>query len=130
MSTKLDYTPSFDISESNAGIYGKDYQLIEAILSLETPEGVEKARRLYELGAFCQSYAKLPLKVSLVENIAKGSTVVQGEILGVVYKDAKVNDSVLEVQYVLPSGVLPTIGANQLCSVGGNPDPQLDECKS
>ena len=88
MSTKLDYTPFFGIDRSatNAGVYGKDYQLMEAILSLETPEGVEKARRLYELGAFCQSYAKLPLKDSLDENIAKGSTVLQGEILGVVYK--------------------------------------------
>lgn len=127
------YTPTTDDTTERAAAIAKDYQTMEATLALGI-DGRTKARSLYQLGAYCQSYAKLDLTTQLATDVPIGAQVTgsasqQGSIAGIIRKEAKAGDTKLQVQYRLKQGVPASQGVTQLCSVGGNPTPQLHQCK-
>ena len=127
-SHRLEYTPSNGLeSDSRAGAIAKDFQVLEA--QLATKNALPQARKLYESGAYCQSYATLTLSSPLTIDIQAGTEVSQGGIKGFVHEDAKTDDGTLKVNYLLPFGTPSYMGVNQVCSAAGNPTPQLSKCK-
>ena len=127
-SHRLEYTPSNALeSDSRAGSIARDFEVLDA--QLATNDALQKARKLYESGAYCQSYATLNLSSPLTMDIPSGTEVTQGGIKGVVLGDAKTDDGTLNVNYLLPSGKPSYVGVNQICSVGGNPNPKVSKCK-
>lgn len=120
-------------ARDRSGAISKDFQSLAAWLSLGTPAGREDAKKLYELGAYCQSYAQLTLTTELDTDVPLG-TVVTGTsfggspamtVNGVTFSTAQAGSTALEVLYVIPDD-----GVTELCSAGGNPSPQYDQCKS
>jgi len=111
-----------------AASISKDWQELEGLFALRTNEGRQKAKALYEKGAYCQSYATLKLTAALQDSIpagtlASGKNKVGQELKAELPVDAFPGDSTIQVMYLIPDG-----GILQLCSVGGNPDPQYNEC--
>lgn len=117
-------------SLDRAATLSQDVQSLQAYVALGETSGWGKAFELYHRGAFCQSYAELTLSQPLNRTIGVGTSVSAGSILGVTQEPAGTGDTSLRVRYVHASSQDWTTVASSppLCSVGGNPNPNLSNC--
>lgn len=136
MSDFYTYTPTTDDTVDRAAAISKDFQTMEAQLALGSEgDGRNRARSIYQLGAYCQSYARLDLTAPLAKDVPVGAQVMgsasqgSGAIAGATRTAAQKGDTVLQVLYRLNHGVAASQSVTHLCSVGGNPTPQLGQCK-
>lgn len=137
MADYYSYQPTTDGTTERAASIAKDFQTMEAQLALGGSDGRDRARRIYRHGAYCQSYTSLNLTEPLVADVPIGAQVIgsastesgASSVAGEIRKSAKAGDTVVEVQYLLNQGVPAYQGVTQICSVGGNPSPQLNQCK-
>ena len=123
------YDYSSDHVVARASAISKDYQSIASFLAEETGASRENARAIYQLGAYCQSYATLMLDAPLADEILQGTEVTgtndnAGNVNGIVHSGAFQGDGTLEVMYLIPDN-----GITSICSVAGNPTPQYNQCK-
>ncbi|CAJ1967662.1 unnamed protein product [Cylindrotheca closterium] len=121
-----EYTSDHIVARASA--ISKDYQTIVFFLAQDNGAGRENARAVYQLGAYCQSYATLMLDAPLTSEILQGTEVTgtnaNGDsVSGIVHSGAFSGDATLEVMYLIPSD-----GIANLCSVAGNPTPQYEQC--
>mmetsp|Transcript_31223 Transcript_31223/g.75116 ORF Transcript_31223/g.75116 Transcript_31223/m.75116 type:complete len:666 (-) Transcript_31223:295-2292(-) len=115
--------------DASASAISKDFQSIGAFLAQQNGAGRQNARTVYELGAYCQSFATLQLNTSLTEAITQGAAVTGtsdggATIDGILHSDVFPGDATIEVMYLIPAD-----GITKICSVSGNPTPQYDQCK-
>eukprot|EP00526_Cylindrotheca_closterium_P024016 CAMPEP_0113605456 /NCGR_PEP_ID=MMETSP0017_2-20120614/2338_1 /TAXON_ID=2856 /ORGANISM="Cylindrotheca closterium" /LENGTH=190 /DNA_ID=CAMNT_0000513949 /DNA_START=133 /DNA_END=702 /DNA_ORIENTATION=- /assembly_acc=CAM_ASM_000147 len=121
-----DYTSEHVVARASA--ISKDFQSIGGFLAQQNGADRQNARALYQLGAYCQSFATLQLNTVLTEAIIQGATVTGtsesgATISGILHSDAFPGDATIEVMYLIPSD-----GITKICSVSGNPTPQYDQC--
>ncbi|CAJ1934627.1 unnamed protein product [Cylindrotheca closterium] len=121
-----EYTSDHVVARASA--ISKDYETIAGFLAQDNGAGRENARVVYQLGAYCQSYATLMLDAPLTSEILQGTEVTgtnaNGDsVSGIVHSGAFSGDATLEVMYLIPSD-----GIANLCSVAGNPTPQYENC--
>lgn len=129
------FVPSTDGSIDRAGALAKDWQRIEALLALGTVKGRTGALAVYTNGAFCQSIAHISLSSPLDEDLPSETAITATTasspsaqtmtIQGVLHKAASVGDTSIQVRYILGSDQ----DTDSICSVGGNPSPQIENCK-
>ena len=116
--------------KARAAAISKDFQSVTSFLAQDNGQGRANARAMYQLGAYCQSFAKLQLSSPIQESITQGTSVTGtsdsgAQIDGIMHSDAFPGDDTIEVMYLIPDG-----GITKICSVAGNPTPQYDQCKS
>eukprot|EP00526_Cylindrotheca_closterium_P005186 CAMPEP_0113615718 /NCGR_PEP_ID=MMETSP0017_2-20120614/7855_1 /TAXON_ID=2856 /ORGANISM="Cylindrotheca closterium" /LENGTH=629 /DNA_ID=CAMNT_0000524983 /DNA_START=133 /DNA_END=2022 /DNA_ORIENTATION=- /assembly_acc=CAM_ASM_000147 len=121
-----DYTSEHVVARASA--ISKDFQSIGGFLAQQNGADRQNARAMYQLGAYCQSFATLQLNTVLTEAIIQGATVTGtsesgATISGILHSDAFPGDATIEVMYLIPSD-----GITKICSVSGNPTPQYDQC--
>lgn len=121
-----------------AATLSQDVQQLEGILAQGSPESRLAARRLYEDGAHCQSYASLQLVSPLTVSLPQGTKVSSANtgITGVLHQDTAAGEDLVQVMYVhdndqsdMDWSRVVTSTAGGLCSVVGNRKPQLENCK-
>lgn len=115
--------------KARASAISKDFQTVTSFLAQDNGAGRQNARAVYQLGAFCQSFATLKLKNTIQDSITQGTSVTgtsgYGDTInGIVHRDAFPGDATLEVMYLIPDDG----GIGAICSVAGNPSPQYDLC--
>ncbi|KAL3936291.1 MAG: hypothetical protein SGBAC_008358 [Bacillariaceae sp.] len=121
-----EYTSEHVVARASA--ISKDAQSIVGFLAQDTPAGRENARAMYQLGAYCQSFATLQLDKALTQAISQGTRVTGtsssgGTASGILHSDAFAGDATVEIMYLIPND-----GIGEICSVAGNPSPQYGQC--
>jgi len=115
--------------KARAASISKDWQEIGGLFALQTNDGKQQAKALYELGAYCQSYATLKLSTPVQGAMSQGTPVngktkTGSEVQGLLHIDANQGDDTIQFMYLIPDDK----GITSICSVAGNFDPQTDEC--
>ena len=123
------YQYTSDHVVARASAISKDFQSLNSFLAQDNAKGRADARAIYELGAYCQSYATLTLNQAIEDAITQGTSLTGTSDSGktvqaILHRDAFPGDTTIEVMYLIPDD-----GIAAICSVAGNPNPQYDNCK-
>jgi hypothetical protein len=100
-------------------------QLFKNLLRNEAD--LEKAKRVYEVGAFSRSFAELSLGFEGLPGDIDGHTIVTGlsesgaTITGISVDDSKLGSKTIRVEY-------NNLDNPVQCYVGGHPEPETDGC--
>ena len=122
----LSYQPVFADSLLKIDL---DQSTLQGRLALASPEGLQQAKAVYELGAYAQPYAWLQITQSSsttsstplengtpVQGKSASGTIVRGEIVDTADSNTAIQ---VAVQYAPETD----------CAVGGNPTPSTAECE-
>lgn len=134
----------YDIPDSNSNVDGTssvyfesvaaldlDQRTIVARLASESIDGLAAAEKVFEMGAFSDTFAVLTITDGGFSNLSVpagtpvvGTTASGATIRGIANFGSDFGNSTLEVHYVSASE-----SSSNVCSVGGNPQPITTGCK-